>query len=369
MRRSNLSALGLLFTLSSMGCTDEPDELDVGQPPDDSAQLGTLEQGLSCQSGGGGPLVPAMTSNTSPSGIVTRSGVYSSSYEGWKAFDFTTTTATLWLSNMYTSSVWLGYEWGGGAAQAVTSYQITYANGSCCHQRAPKNWTLQGWNGWTWVVVDTVSDQTGWYGYPVRTYTVDSPGSYTRYRLHVTADNYNHPSYPITLVSIGTLQLYGSGSTPQVPIMSSSTTPSGYVSRSSVYGSSYEAWQVFDGTTPTATLWLSDLYVSPAWIGYEWGGGTGKVITSYAITYANGSCCEQRGPRDWTLQGWNGSAWVAVDTVAYQSGWYSSPHRTFDVDSPGCYSAYRLHVTADNYNDPGNPITMVSIASLQLHGY
>src|SRR5215468_9724189 len=108
----------------------------------------------------GNALVPTMTSSTAPSGAVTQSGIYSAGYEGYRAFDGT--TSTLWLSNMYTSSVWLGYDWG-GPSEVVTSYQIVYANGSCCEQRGPRDWTLQGWNGSSWVVVDTQSGQSGWY--------------------------------------------------------------------------------------------------------------------------------------------------------------------------------------------------------------
>ena len=152
-------------------------------------------------------LIPIMSSNTSPSGVVTRSGVYDASYEAWQAFD--ATTATLWLSNMYTSSVWIDYEWGGGASKTVDSYEIKYANGSCCEQRGPKNWTLQGWSGSTWVTVDTVTNQSGWYSNPIRSYTVDAPGAHSKYRLLVTADNYNNASYPITLVSIASFQLFG----------------------------------------------------------------------------------------------------------------------------------------------------------------
>jgi hypothetical protein len=367
MRFSYVSTVGFLLALSSAACTTNPTEDEY---LDDSANdltelISTSVQSLSACQSPGGALVPTMSSNTSPSGLVTQSGVYGSGYEGWQAFD--DTTATLWLSNMYTSSVWLGYEWGGGTSKTVSSYEIKYANGSCCEQRGPKNWTLQGWNGSTWITVDTVTNQTGWYAYSVRTYSVDTPGTYSKYRLNVTADNYNNATYPITLVSIASLQLYGAVSAPQVPTMSSSTTPSGYVTRSGVYSSAYEGWQAFDATT--ATLWLSNMYTSSVWLGYEWGGGTSKVVTSYEIKYANGSCCEQRGPKNWTLQGWNGAAWVTVDTVTNESGGYANSIRSFAVDNPGCYSQYRLHVTADNYNNASYPITLVSIATLQLYGY
>ncbi|HEU4328161.1 MAG TPA: hypothetical protein VFS21_33805 [Roseiflexaceae bacterium] len=312
-------------------------------------------------------LIPAMTSSSTPSGSVTQSGTYGAGYEGWKAFD--NSTSTIWLSNMNTSSVSIGYEWGGGITKTVTSYEIKYANGSCCEQRAPKNWTLQGWNGSSWLTVDTVTNQTGWYSYPNRTYAVDSPGSYARYRLFVTADNYNNPTYPITLVSIAELQLFGpnSGANALVPPMTGNTTPSGLVTQSGIYGSGYEGWKAFDNST--STLWLSNMNTSSVWVGYEWGGGITKTVTSYEIKYANGSCCQQRGPKNWTLQGWNGSSWVTVDTVTNQTGWYSNPNRTFTVDTPGSYTRYRLFITADNYNNVTYPITLVSIAELQLFGY
>ncbi len=153
------------------------------------------------------PLVPDMMSKTTPSGIVTSSGIYSSIYQSWQAFD--RTTSTLWLSNQYTSSVYIGYKWGGGDSKTVTSYEIKYANGSCCEQRGPQDWTLQGWNGSEWIVVDTRNNETGWYLNFSRTYVVDNPGAYTKYRLNITADNYNNVTYPITLVSIAEIQLVG----------------------------------------------------------------------------------------------------------------------------------------------------------------
>ena len=154
----------------------------------------------------GGSLVPEMTGPTTPSGTVSNSGAYGADYEGWKAFD--ADNDSLWLSESNTSAVWIGYEWGGGTAQTVTSYEVSYNNGSCCEQRGPKDWLLQGWDGYSWVTVDTVMGESGWYSNSTRTYTVDAPGNYSKYRLYITADNYNDPSNPITLVSISSIHLY-----------------------------------------------------------------------------------------------------------------------------------------------------------------
>ncbi len=370
-----MSVLGRLFvagfllgsTLSMAACLESADASPPPLDGDNSSEpvnISTTTQALTC-SGPGAALVPTMTGPSAPSGSATASGIYGTGYEPWRAFDGT--TATSWLSNMYTSSVWIEYEFGGSASYTVGSYEVRYANGSCCEQRGPKNWQLQGLNGATWVTVDTVTNQTGWYASPTRTFTVDTPGSYTRYRLLVTADNYNNPSYPITLVSIASIQLFGAVSAPQVPNMTSATAPSGSATASGIYGAGYEPWRAFDSTT--ATSWLSNMYTSSVWVSYAWGGGLGKTITSYEVRYANGSCCEQRGPKNWQLQGWTGSSWVTVDTVSNQTGWYANPTRNYIVDVPGCYSQYRMLVTADNYNNTTYPITLVSIALVQLYGY
>lgn len=200
-RRATLLSLIMVMLVSALGLFPKSDvsAAETDQRPF-TTTAGERQQSTS-------ELIPDMMSNTAPSGTVTSSGVYSSSSQPWQAFD--RTLSTLWLSNMYASSVWIGYEWGGGATRVVNSYEVKYANGSCCEQRGPKHWTLQGWNGSTWVTVDTVTNQTGWYATPVRTFAVDVPGAYAKYRLHITADNYNNPTYPITMVSIAELQLYG----------------------------------------------------------------------------------------------------------------------------------------------------------------
>ncbi len=157
-------------------------------------------------SSGAVPLIPTLTGATTPSGKAAWSGVYSAGYEGWRAFDGS--TGSLWLSNMDTSSVWIEYEFPDAEQRLVTSYQLTYANGSCCEGRAPKNWNLQGWDGFRWITVDTRTEQTGWYANSNRTFQVASPGAYRKYRLTITADNYNR-TYPIHLVSIASFQLFG----------------------------------------------------------------------------------------------------------------------------------------------------------------
>ncbi|MBJ6765264.1 SBBP repeat-containing protein [Myxococcaceae bacterium JPH2] len=144
-----------------------------------------------------------------------------------------------------------------------------------------------------------------------------------------------------------------------VPVMTSATAPSGAVTASGIFGASYDAWKAFDATN---TFWLSPEGQTPAWIAYQFGDGA-KTVRRYAITYSNGSIVT-RAPKDWTLEGWNGSAWVVVDTRTNQTGWPGSQRREFDVATPGNYVKYRLNVTDDNDTRAGNVV--ISIGTLEL---
>ena len=160
---------------------------------------------------GAGPLictkveVPAMTSSTAPAGEVTRSGVYDSSYEAWQAFD--DTPSTLWLSETWQTPAWIAYEWADGPKR-VESYVLTFRNGAQLATRAPKEFTLEGWNGSAWTVVDARHEQTNWVGSERREYAVSNPGSYFKYRLNVSDDNDDRDG--VVVVSLGRIELIAS---------------------------------------------------------------------------------------------------------------------------------------------------------------
>ncbi|XXF78809.1 SBBP repeat-containing protein [Myxococcaceae bacterium GXIMD 01537] len=182
------SALALL---SAPGC--QGDEVPAeSAPTDDAASI----QALTCEVNH----VPVMTSNTSPGGIVTRSGVISASYEAWQAFDGTN---SMWISEVGQTPAWLAYEWTDGP-RTITRYALSYNNGSIL-TRAPKNWTFEGWNGSAWVVLDTRTGQTGWAGHERREYAVASPGAYKKYRLSFTDDNDTRTG--VEVISLGKVEL------------------------------------------------------------------------------------------------------------------------------------------------------------------
>jgi len=147
-----------------------------------------------------------------------------------------------------------------------------------------------------------------------------------------------------------------------VPTMTSSTSPSGLVTRSGVYDSTYEAWQAFDGNNNS--MWISGVFQTPAWIAYQWGDGQ-RFVTSYAIDFVNGSLTS-RAPRDWTFEGWDGATWTVIDTRFSQVDWQGVERRAFNVAFPGNYNAYRLNVSDDNDDRAG--VVVVSMGRLEIIG-
>jgi sugar lactone lactonase YvrE len=154
--------------------------------------------------------------------------------------------------------------------------------------------------------------------------------------------------------------------------MTSNTAPANIASASTEHWPAYYAFDNNNGTQ-----WGSAVNAgTPASLGYEF--TSNKTVTNYDLTFVNGSIW-QRGPRDWTLQGWNGSSWVTVDTVTNETCWGNPPgapsggcgplsnHRNYVVDTPGSYIRYRLYFTKDNYMT-ATP-TMITLGSVQFNGY
>ena len=308
--------------------------------------------------------VPLMTGPTTPENIVTRSGVYSASYEAWLAFDGN--PATQWISEVGQTPAWIGYEWDLGGPRLVSRYAITFANGSLT-TRAPRAWTLEASNGGGWVVVDTRTNETNWAGVERREYVVASPGVWRQYRLNITDDNDSQAG--IVVVSMSNLEFFGCSCRPRVlvPLMTSPTTPTGVVTRSGAYSASYEAWQAFDRNYPdTTTMWISQVGQTPAWIAYDWSPTDPRFVLGYAITFANGSLTS-RAPRSWTVWGLDSmtGAWRIIDTRANETNWGGVERRTYLV-AGGSYSKVHLDIKDDN--DLGAGIVVVSMSGLEYFG-
>jgi hypothetical protein len=370
--------------------------------------------------------VPVMTSNTSPSGIASASSIYSSPYDAWKAFD-NDVGWTCWVSRIGGIPAWISYEF--TEPKYITGYFILPQYGSL-KDRSPKNWTFQGWDGTSWVLLDTrtnIRNDIEWNSSGL-SFIIKNPGLYSKYRLYISAVNGS------SVVSIRQLKLL----TPvnAVPVMTSNTSPSGIASASSIYSPTYDAWKAFDNPAidpgscwissdsfplaptndnvikpvypnplPTggemASLsciplpcgeeldeggserlppnswissdgsmpWISPEFVIraifpyiPAWISYEF--PMPKKITGYYIL-PEYNFSKSRSPKNWTLQGWDGTSWVLLDvrknvTINNWNDMGLYFKVPANVQNPGAYIKYRLYITAVNGSN------VVSIRQLKL---
>ncbi len=119
--------------------------------------------------------IPLMTSYTTPSGVASDNGGYPGQ-NSWNAMD--RDGGTHWSGN--SGGPWiLSYEF--TSPQIITSYTINASGGA----RGPQNWTFEGYNGSTWIVLDT---ETGQSFVGTQTFLVSNSTSYTTYRLNITAN-------------------------------------------------------------------------------------------------------------------------------------------------------------------------------------
>jgi hypothetical protein len=138
--------------------------------------------------------VPLMTGYTTPSGIVTFSSEFNTSYRAWQLFDRTITTS--WFTGPSgTLTGWVAYEF--TSPVVITSYVVDTDTSTY----AAKNWTFEGWNGSSWVVLDTVTNNLG-----VVTRSFANTVAYIKYRINITANN-GGTAY----TSMRDLYLYGAG--------------------------------------------------------------------------------------------------------------------------------------------------------------
>lgn len=134
---------------------------------------------------------PAMTGNDAPSGYAARSsGLVSGSGAAWQAFDRSPgyNSASEVITSGLPGWVFLSFP----AGQRFTAYKIANRPGGV----AMTSWLLQGSNdgGSTFTTVDSRSGYS-FSGATYDTFQIASPGTYTTYRLYVTANQANNAAY------------------------------------------------------------------------------------------------------------------------------------------------------------------------------
>ncbi|PRA08991.1 MULTISPECIES: hypothetical protein [unclassified Paenibacillus] len=126
--------------------------------------------------------IPAMTSNTSPSGVAEASSTYSTFYP-WKSFD-RLVDQNGWVTASGVLVGWLSYEF--PSTVTITGYSIK--SGTTPAYRLPKNWTFEGWDGTKWAILDTRINEPNFTGEEFRMYYFKNKFDFKKYRINVTAN-------------------------------------------------------------------------------------------------------------------------------------------------------------------------------------
>jgi len=317
------------------------------------------------------------------------------------------------------------YDFAGTTAYAISKYTISV--GSVGGRSDPRAWTLQGCQGSCsatsdagWTTVDSREKEfVGAYRYQTNTYQNNNTTAYQQYRLKITAnagdaqlqmaevqlfeggscapendtafcsrhawncgaatgiDNCGQIrtvsscgtcSSPLTCGGGGVTYVCGEASTwdrteggtatgTGPACANTETVTQAY--DNVISGDDFTKWCV--GATPSTTAPISTVY--------DFAGSTAFAINKYSIT--TGNDYPDRDPKDWVLQGCQGSCtvdsdsgWIPLDTRTNQfafAGRFQT--NTYTFTNTTAYQQYRLRFTANQNNPPGG---IFQVAEIQL---
>lgn len=134
-------------------------------------------------------LIPAMISDTAPSGIANASSEGTGgTYSIYKAFD---RKASYWMPTSTSKPQWISYKF--PTSKKICKYTIKYITWSDL-TRAPRDWLFQGSNDDSnWVTLDSQSEISFSSG-ERKDFIFDNTNSYLNYRIYITNTN-GSPSY------------------------------------------------------------------------------------------------------------------------------------------------------------------------------
>lgn len=277
-------------------------------------------------------------------------------------------------------------------------------------KRMPKAFTVSGSNdgGVTWTTIVSVGSFTDYAtsGHATELHTHSGTvsfanwTSYRKYRIAITEAT-GSSNYFIQLSEVALLGHYGGTVVQPEPVFADLTAGARaaraqtLVSNAGDAGSSYAIEKLTDGLygynsnryltnmETTKELWDAG---SPVTIDYTFGEtyarGADVVVTAYTIDVdqAHGYSFN-RLPKDWELQGWDGTAWQTIDRMVGFTDWQTVMHAneadgqehphwsyTFSIANSVSYRKYRLSVTK-TYDRSKSNGDYFQLTELQLWGY
>lgn len=129
--------------------------------------------------------VPVMTSNTSPSGVVSASSTYSGTYAAWRAFDgIGNSDPSTWVCAVGAFPAYLRYQF--PSAIVVNKYMLKPQIDN--PSTNPASWTLRGSNdGLSWTTLDTRSVVTGWANDTFKIFTFSNGAAFAYYEINISS--------------------------------------------------------------------------------------------------------------------------------------------------------------------------------------
>ena len=298
-------------------------------------------------------------------GTASTSGSYNGDYEAWRAFDHS--GATMWLSEVWKSPAWIAYDF--GSRRFIDRYTISHNNGSLT-SRAPKDFELQASNdGTIWITVDRRTDQTGWRSGSVRSYRVEHPGHYARYRLFITDDNDAREGIVVVSISALTLEtcFCDRPRLDTTPSVIADTPVSSLIGDTPVHSASEDVGgrneALEAGEDSSSSDWVLTDWEIPEWIVHDFGIDHRIIRSSIprrdpAIDFASST---------FLLQGsYDGSAWTTLAFRTIENDWRSEYPRGYNVRNPSRFRLFRLQLTAASDEPLGS--ALLPLVQSELEG-
>lgn len=134
-------------------------------------------------------LIPAMTSNTSPSGEASASSIYSNEHSAFDAFDHSIGTYDAWAPEAGTTTGWIAYEF--PESKCITKYTISTRSPLGTDGEQPKDWTFEAWDQQSnsWIVLDKQTNITDWITGEKKEFYISNTNMYSKYRVNISANN------------------------------------------------------------------------------------------------------------------------------------------------------------------------------------
>lgn len=302
-------------------------------------------------------MIPVMTSNIAPSGIVSVSSEISA-YPGYRClnatyYDLSTSPNDYWNAGVGVTSGWISYEFPSNTL--VTGYGFKTIN--TYTTRCPKEWTLEGSNNGTdWAILHSGSLASG--NDTMNRYRFSNSVAYKKYRLNISntfgdmlsLDKFELYDIGNILVRslTGGIAYMGNDGLPTAtgPLVKSDITDQSYIIDGGHFGDKNGAFDNITGAYQTG--WESNI-VTACWIGQHF--PSPIIVDEYSIQapsdYFNSGGGNTGGssPYAWNFEGSNdGINWKILHSITGKI-WTSSEKQTYSINNNTAYSYYRINVT------------------------